>query len=760
MSTNESQSHQPGNAARQSTNVVVWHVLRKYWPTTVVTFASIVVATVFYTLGQTRIYEAEGTVLFDPTPAKPLGNRIESIVDLGTDGLWGNQEYYETQYHIIKSRRVALGVVNDHGLHRDLAFLQNISAGEQPSPGEGTTPDRAAEELRSRIEVQPVRDSRLASVKLKDADPERAQRILSAIIDTYVNQNLEIALESTSTATDWLRSQVDNLNSDLRSSEEALHEYKKKNDILSLAFDDKSSIIIDEMKQLNSELSRAKALAQEAAARKSVLDTVPLNDPTVIQSSEFSKSALLNGLRSDYERSVSERDALLGENKGPNHHTVRAANRKVKASETGILKEIANIKKAVERDFNVASRQAGGLQALLDKAKAQAHELNLLDIEHSRLRRAKENTEKLFGLVLERTKEADLTQMMRVNNISIVDRPLVPRSTVYPKVPLNMAAGIFGGLLLGVAAAFMRGALDRTVKVPDDIEEDGVTFLGLLPQVGGPGLGLGGYSYSSRKKKRHRGKPIEEGKRELIVHEQPNSGVAEASRAIRTNLMFMSPDKPHKSLLVTSASPSEGKTTVACCIGIAMAQTGQKVLLMDCDLRRPRLHRLFGKTAETGVSSALMGGSLDDAVQVTDIPNLWVLPAGPIPPNPAELFHTARFKALMTELGTRFDRIIIDSPPVVAVTDPAVISTIVDGVVLVTRAFKTRKDLARHALRSIHDVGGRLVGGVLNAVDFSRLEYKYSYYYYKRDGYYGSDTAPQSRKPVAGDEPRGAALPQ
>jgi capsular exopolysaccharide synthesis family protein len=170
-----------------------------------------------------------------------------------------------------------------------------------------------------------------------------------------------------------------------------------------------------------------------------------------------------------------------------------------------------------------------------------------------------------------------------------------------------------------------------------------------------------------------------------------------------------------------------------------MAQTGQRVLLVDCDLRRPRIHRVFDRGSETGISTALLGGSLDEAITPTRVPNLYVLPAGPIPPNPAELLHTEKFRQLVAELRSRYDRVIIDSPPVVAVTDPTILSTLVDGTVLVLRAFKTRKELARHALRSIHDVGGKLVGGVLNAVDFSKIEYKYSYYYYRREGYYGEE---------------------
>jgi polysaccharide biosynthesis transport protein len=176
---------------------------------------------------------------------------------------------------------------------------------------------------------------------------------------------------------------------------------------------------------------------------------------------------------------------------------------------------------------------------------------------------------------------------------------------------------------------------------------------------------------------------------------------------------------------------------------IAMAQAGQRVVLVDCDLRRPRMHRIFGKSSEVGVSTALIDGRYDDVVQETEVPNLSVIPCGPVPPNPAELLHSDRFKGLLRRVNEMFDRVIIDSPPVAAVTDPTILSTLVDGTVLVARAFGTRKDLALHAVRSISGVGGKIAGAVLNAVDFSRVEYRYSYYrYYKRDAYYyGSNSA-------------------
>jgi capsular exopolysaccharide synthesis family protein len=373
--------------------------------------------------------------------------------------------------------------------------------------------------------------------------------------------------------------------------------------------------------------------------------------------------------------------------------------------------------------------------------------LNLLEIEYNRLKRSKENNEKLYSLVLERTKEGDLTRVLRINNIRVLDRPLLPKAPVRPQVSKSIGVGIFVGLLLGIAAALGRGLLDRTIKTPEEVEHDlGIAFLGLLPEIGKeterPGYG----------KRRRRPQIQAGGSNELIVHEQPTSAIAEAARAIRTNLLFMAPDHPYRALLVTSAGPSEGKTTVAVCIAIAMAQAGQRVVLVDCDLRRPRIHRVFRKGSEVGVTTALLDEDYDQAVLATDVPNLSIIPSGPIPPNPAELLQSERFKAFLKYLQGRFDRVIIDSSPIVPVTDAAILSTIVDGTVLVIRAFKTTKDMARHAHRVLLDLGAPRAGAVLNAVNFSRHEYRYTHYYYARAGYYGDPAPAPAAKAVQESE--------
>jgi capsular exopolysaccharide synthesis family protein len=291
------------------------------------------------------------------------------------------------------------------------------------------------------------------------------------------------------------------------------------------------------------------------------------------------------------------------------------------------------------------------------------------------------------------------------------------------------------GLLAGIAFSWIRVRLDVSVKTPDDLESQlGLTFLGLIPEYEESEA----TRYGRPRRQRRPSAEPNDCPHELVVHQRPLSGVAEAARAIRTNLMFMNPDRPYKKLLVTSAAPSEGKTMSACSIAVALAQGGQRVCIVDCDLRRPRLHRIFGRAGDAGLTNVLVGeATIDDVAQPTVVKNLWAIPAGPIPPNPADILHSERFRSFLQEVSERFDRIIIDSPPLVAVTDSAIISTLADGTVFVVRAFKTSKHVSAQGLRVLRDVDARIVGGVLNAVNLNRHEYTYyyHYYYYKREGY-------------------------
>jgi len=713
----------------------LWNAIRKHWVMIAVLSTGVALAFTFYTLGQTRIYEAEATLLFDPQPPRPLGNQVQSVVDVGGE-YWNNKEYYKTQIWVIQSQRVASQVVTDLGLQHNRAFIENVGPGHIKGGRDISVAD-AAKILRARLSVEPVRDSRLAVVRYQDADPTRAQRILSVIVDTYAQNNLDDAQEAMQSAAEWLGGQMDSLKNQLESSEMALHDYKKQKNILSVSMDDQSNMLRGEMQQLNAALTSIETRRQEIVARRDELRKINPEEPSNVPSTELLTSSLLQSLRGQYLDAISARLVLVAGGKGEGHPMVASAQAKIDAARAALMAEVRNVQGAVDHEYNVATHEMMGLQGLLESAKQRALDLNLLEIEYNRLRRSKDNNEKLYGVVTERSKENDLTRMLRINNIRVADRPLLPKRPVSPNVPLNVASGIAVGLALGFAAAIGREQLDRSIKTPDDVERElGLTFLGLLPSVHGS-ESTAPYGRRSRRKRGNPQPVAPMGAPELIVHELPTSGVAEAARALRTNILFMSPDRQFRTLLVTSAAPSEGKTTVACCIAIAMAQAGRRVALFDCDMRRPRVHRVFGKTNEVGITTALIAPeTVDDIIRPTQVPNLSVITTGPIPPNPAEILHSEAFNNLLKSLSQRFDHIVIDSPPVAPVTDAAILSTRVDATILVVRAFKTSKELARRAVRSLRDVGNHNVGTVLNAVDFERREYGYyQYYYYRREGY-------------------------
>ena len=253
----------------------------------------------------------------------------------------------------------------------------------------------------------------------------------------------------------------------------------------------------------------------------------------------------------------------------------------------------------------------------------------------------------------------------------------------------------------------------------------GVSMLGLLPTI-------------------KAGSNADSPTRDLFVQHSPKSSVAECSRIIRTNLNFLGTERPLRRVLVTSAGPQEGKTTSLVSVGITMAQSGQKTLLLDTDLRRPRLHRSFRLTNERGLTTLLAeGGAAETCVQATEVPNLYVLTSGPIPPNPAELLHTERFRAILAELEGTFGRVMLDSPPVGAVSDALVLSGYVDGVMLVLKAFQSDRSMARQTLRALRDVKAKVLGAVLNNVDLDKKQYGYYQgYYYGYGKYYGDGPGP------------------
>ncbi len=708
---------------------VLWvlRALRKHWAiiTALVLLAG--AASLAYTKTLPKIYEASTLIEFDPDVIKPLGNKTDPLI--GWSAIWDTQQYYETQYRVMQSDRVLSMVVRDLSLQNDAEFLGYKPT--SPAPLETVIAD-----LRGRLIIDPVKGSRLVNIKVQDTSPAMARRLSEAIARAYIAQNLEKMVSATGDTVVWLSGQLDHFKQELEQNENQLHEFKKSNDLPSSTIEDLSKMIRMEMADYDGALTKTRMRRQELAARAAELAKITAENPDQVPASELLNNGFLSALRTQYQGAVRERAELIAGGKGDNHPDVRKADQKIALAREHLVAEIRNIQGAVERDLAIIQRQENGEATLYEGSRKKAVELNLKELEFHRLDRLRGQNEKLYDTLLQQLKEADLRRMMNTNNIRIVDVPTEPKSPVAPRVLVNVGVGILVGLVLGIALALLREQTDNTLKTPEDVENKlRVTFLGLVPEISEDDEEV---AYGRRVKLGKKPRRIKtELAPELLIHERPTSGIAEAARALRTNLMFMNPDKPFRRILVTSAAPAEGKTTVAVNIAISLAQGGQRVCIVDCDLRRPRLHRIFDRAGDIGLMNALLGdATLDEVAKPTVVPNLYCVPCGPTPPSSADVVASEKFRKLLDELGEQFDRVVLDSPPLVAVTDSAIVSTLVDAVIFVIRSFKTKMPLCRSGLRRLRDVDAPIAGAVLNAVNLERHEYSYyHYYYYKRDGY-------------------------
>ena len=740
MTSTPNKSNAPHGASEDTVATLLSFLktVRKQWAIIVACLLLGTGLSLVYSKTLPRVYQAQSLLELDPSVFRPLGEKMDSAMPLGTPDFWNNQEYYETEYRIVTSSRVLERAARDIGLQNDYTFFDLKS-----QPARAKTVEEAAAILRGRVAVDPVKNSRLMFIKVEDVDPKRAKRLCDAVANAFIDQNLEKAVSATSDSIVWLGGQVDQVKKDLESNENSLHEFKRSNDLPSTSINESSNMVRLEMQDLATALIRTRTRKQELMARFAELSKIGTDNPDSLPASELLTSGYLSDLRRTYVDSVRTRKTMLAEGKGENHPQVKAVDQKISESKAALVGEIKNIQGAVERDLAVITREENGEANLYDAAHKRAVDLNMKEIEYHRLDRSRDQNEKLYTMLLEHMKDADLARMLKANNIHLVEASGEPGAPIRPRLALNVAIGGIVGMLLGLGLGWLRNSLDNSIKTPEQLEQDlGITFVGMLPAVDD--------ARATGAKKRKVIRPgLQDEVTELVVHENPHSGIAEAARSIRTNLMFTNPDRPHRKILVTSAAPAEGKTTVACSIAIALAQSGQRVCIIDCDLRRPRLHRIFDRAGDQGVTNVLVGeATIDEVARPTKVNNLWCIPAGPIPPNPADLFHSERFRKFLEDAGEAFDRIVIDSPPLVAVTDSAIISTLVDGTVFVLRAFFTTRALGRQGLRTLADVDAPVIGAVLNDVDLSRHEYSYyHYYYYKREGYGSTPAASEGGAP-------------
>lgn len=688
-----------------------------------------------WTVRQPKVYSASTTIEFDPTPPRPLGDRVEEV-SAGLESYWTTREYYSTQFQVLQSQRTSEAVVRQLGLQHDADFLGVPK--DQRSNFRSVTVIAAAAALRGRLRVESVKDSRLAMITVEDSTPRRAQLIANTIAAIYIRHNLDQRMSTTVSALEWLGQQLESLRRQLDTSERALYTYRQQNNLLSTSFEERRDHIGNRISALSNAVTEVQTRriainARVAELRRASRGLETQGDVTAMLAPDLLNSSAISALRTNLEELEREK-AGLSPRYGAGAQQMQVIQGRIDEIKQSIRREVRNVLESAEAELRAVRRNEGDLRSALGEAQREGLEINLREIEYGQLLRERENNSKIYSLVLERSKQTDLSRLMRVNNVRVLDEALLPGGPIRPNLRANVAGGAAGGLLLGIILAYIVLQADRTMRSEADVREElGATSLGILPKISNR-LGTR-YSYSYGKSSDE--EPIKN--MDLAVHSHPNSSVAEACRVVRTNLLFMSPDKPFQLIMVSSCDPRDGKTLVACSLAISLAQSGKRVLLVDTDLRRPRVHKAFGLKSIVGITSVLVSdATLDEATLETEIPRLDLLLCGPIPPNPSELLHSKRFAELLEQLRGKYDRIVFDTPPVGAVTDALVIGPQVDGAILVTRVRKTVRAKARHVITQLKTLGTRVAGVVLNDVDLKKdgREY-YAYagtYEYKSRG--------------------------
>ena len=631
-----------------------------------------------------------------------------------------NPFFLQTQVDILHSRDLARRVIQKLNLAENEEFKAKNATALQDNEREV----RLVNAFQGRYDVSVGRQTRVVSLTFDAYNPKLAAEVANAIASEYITWSMESRLQGVSSAKDFLSKRVQEAETALRDAENEQQRYLAEHRIISV--EDKGDITLARTVELNRQLTdleneRRTAEANYNRSKEVAADELPqvINDATVQNlSRELSKQKQeLANLSAKYQ---------------PTYPAVKQVQEQVKQLETQLAEHKAKIVKNIETQFQVAKKREEDLKASFGKSRNDAIQQNRESSELSLIKQKIETNRKNYEDLLGRLRQAEVESDFRPSNIRKVQEAEVPIAPVKPNKMLNIGLSVLIGLALGIGLAFFMEYLNNTINTAEDVER-----IVQLPALGGiPSLqslaknkmlGISALNGNGNGKK---STALTALNNELLSGHDPLSSFAESYRALRTSLLLSSAEHAPRTMLITSSHPAEGKTTIVANTAISLAQTGARVLVLDADMRRPRCHKILSTKNDTGLSTYLSRDvSLEKVIIPHDIPNLYVMPAGPVPPNPSELLSSIKLGYLVAELQDRFDHIIIDSPPVIHVTDALIISPHVDGVVIVVKSNHTPREAVQRAKQALADVNAKVFGVVLNCIDLNTESYYYNYKY-------------------------------
>jgi capsular exopolysaccharide synthesis family protein len=692
----------------------VWDLIIKHqWLILSVTvvLASLVA---FYSFKLPPVYSA--TCRLDVESEMPL---LQTLNDLFKSGD-ADDAFLSTQVSILQSDELAWETI------QRLKLGGAASSGDKVVGIPMSAQIGAVRAFQGRLHVDRARDTRMILVSYESSNPKEAADIVNTLVANFIEHNFRTKYDASRQATGWMEDRLDELKLKVEKSEQAMMEYERENNIVSAG--EQQTAASARLDDLNKNLSAAET---DRLAKESTYRIVAENDAQVGFLQAGGPLAALEARELELKEAYSQTASQYG----PTYPKALAIQDQLKDLDLLIARERKRAVENIRSQYEAAVQREKAISDAVARQNVEVGKVNQLLIEHNMLKRDFESNQQLYDSLLAHLKDANVSAGLRATNIHVIDRAVPPTAPIRPDKVRNVMFAIAAGLGLGVALALTREALDNSIKCAQEIEK--LTDLPTLAIVPMSQLNPG----HSRK--------IQHGPKRLSLMAQdsrfpvalsvirkPGAPISEAYRALRTSILLSDAERPPQVLLVTSSQPGEGKTVTALNLALTMAQKGDRVLLVDSDMRRPGIARTLKLASPKGLSGILTGAheyGPQLLQRIEGVPSLALLPSGAVPSNPAELLCSPKMEELIKRLRQDFDHIVLDSPPVLPITDATIISSLVDGVVMVVESEKTSRAALSRACGIIEHAGGRMLGTVLNKVDANRDGY-YGYRYYH--GYY------------------------